>query len=61
MKWIELNNQVIVRDEFEKYQLGKDKEILESFRAWRPSLSWRKARTNSFYQLTAKVNKLWTR
>ena len=32
MKWIELNNQVIVCDEFEKYQLGKDKEILESFR-----------------------------
>ncbi|UPA32326.1 class 1b ribonucleoside-diphosphate reductase subunit alpha [Terrisporobacter glycolicus] len=31
MNWIELNNQVIIKDEEGKYQLGKDKEALESY------------------------------
>ena len=31
MKWIELNNEVIVRDEYGKYQLGKDKEALQAY------------------------------
>ncbi|KHS58673.1 ribonucleotide-diphosphate reductase subunit alpha [Terrisporobacter othiniensis] len=31
MNWIELNNQVIIKDEDGKYQLGKDKEALKSY------------------------------
>jgi len=31
MNWIELNNQVIIKDEEGKYQLEKDKEALESY------------------------------
>ena len=31
MNWIELNNQVIVRDKDGKYQLDKDKEALEAY------------------------------
>lgn len=31
MNWIELNNQVIIRDEEGKYQLEKDKEALECY------------------------------
>lgn len=31
MKWIELNNEIIVKDEYGKYQLGKDKEALEAY------------------------------
>ena len=31
MNWIELNNQVIIKDEEGKYQLEKDKESLESY------------------------------
>ena len=29
MNWIELNNQVIIKDEFGRYQLEKDKEALK--------------------------------
>ena len=31
MNWIELNNQVIIKDEFGRYQLEKDKEALKSY------------------------------
>ena len=31
MNYIELNNQVIIRDENGKYQLNKDKEALKSY------------------------------
>ena len=31
MNYIELNNQVIIRDENGKYQLDKDKEALKSY------------------------------
>ena len=31
MKWIELNNQVIRKNEQGKYQLDKDKEALNSY------------------------------
>ena len=31
MKWLELNNQVIIRDNEGKLQLGKDKESLNSY------------------------------
>lgn len=31
MNWIELNNQVIIKDEQGKYQLEKDKEALECY------------------------------
>lgn len=31
INWIELNNQVIVRDNEGKYQLDKDKEVLEVY------------------------------
>ena len=31
MNWIELNNQVIIKDEDGKYQLEKDKEALKSY------------------------------
>ena len=31
MNWIELNNQVIIKDEKGKYQLEKDKEALKSY------------------------------
>jgi len=31
MNWIELNNQVIIKDNYGKYQLEKDKEALDSY------------------------------
>ena len=31
MNWIELNNQVIIKDSYGKYQLEKDKEALDSY------------------------------
>ncbi|MGL5348310.1 MAG: hypothetical protein ACRDA3_13250, partial [Peptostreptococcaceae bacterium] len=31
MNWVELNNQVIIRNENGKYQLEKDKEALDSY------------------------------
>ncbi|MGO0914260.1 hypothetical protein ACTPEM_12995, partial [Clostridioides difficile] len=31
MNWIELNNQVIIKNEQGKYQLEKDKEALSSY------------------------------
>ena len=31
MSWLELNNQVIIRDNNGKYQLEKDKEALASY------------------------------
>ena len=31
MNWIELNNQVIIKDDDGKYQLEKDKEALQSY------------------------------